>query len=138
MKVKLYARLAGLIVARHNCIKHVSETKDTTERERAQEWKLKHEEAIIRLVKRYMPSGSGFDNGTTIDLNVSNKDRLVFDTSFHHMDENGFYDGWTEHCIRVYPAFDNVRMTITGQDKNNIKEYIYEVFDTALNTEVEY
>ena len=127
MKTKLYARLADLVVARNNCIASGNS-----------EWKMKHEDAVSKLVSNHMPSGSGFDDGCHIDLTGSNSNRLVFYTSFHHMDENGYYTGWTEHCVRVYPTFGGVRMTITGENKNDIKNYIYESFDIVLDTEVEY
>ena len=136
MKTKLYAKLADLVVAKNNCIKHASETNDTTERERANEWKLKHEYQLTFLVSKYMPSGSGFDAGTRLDLNACNANRLVFKTSYHHVDENGSYGDWTEHTVRVYPTFGGVRMTITGENKNDIKNYIYESFDIVLDTEV--
>jgi hypothetical protein len=124
--MKLYARIADLVVARQNCIERDN-----------QEWKLKHEQELLRLVRMHLPSGSGFDNGTTIDLDLSNADRLVFNTSFHHMDENGSYDGWTEHVVRVSPSFHGVHMTVSGRNRNDIKDYIYECFDFALNKEVQ-
>lgn len=123
--MKLYAKLAMLVQARLNCIDGFNS-----------EWKLKHEEKIEELVRNHLPSGSGFDSGTKIDLEVSNNNRLVFCTAYHHMDENGSYDGWMYHCVRVYPTFDGIRMTINGSNKNDIKDYIYESFDIALNTEV--
>jgi hypothetical protein len=54
------------------------------------------------------------------------------------MDENGFYDGWTDHTITIRPdlvfQFD---MRISGRNKNEIKDYIAECFFHALNAEVE-
>jgi hypothetical protein len=122
--MKLYAKLAMLVQARLNCIDGFNS-----------EWKLKLEEKIEELVRNHLPSGSGFDSGTKIDLEVSNN-RLVFCTAYHHMDENGSYDGWTEHVVRVSPSFHGVHMTVSGRNRNGIKDYIYESFDIALNTEV--
>jgi hypothetical protein len=79
----LYSELASLIQARKNCIAS-----------RNEEWEAKHEATILSLVKDNLPSGSGFDSGTKIDLDASHGERLVFFTDFHHMDESGFYDGW--------------------------------------------
>jgi hypothetical protein len=83
------------------------------------------------------PSGSGFDNGTQIDRDRS--DVLIFSTSFHHMDEAGGYDGWTEHTVRVKPSlawgFD---LTVSGRDRNGIKDYIADVFSPWLNEMVDY
>ena len=91
------------------------------------------EDEIIALVKNYLPSGSGFDAGTTLDLTSSSPNCLIFRTSFHHMNEHGMYDGWTEHIIRVRPhlAFD-IDLTIFGPNRNQIKDYIHDVFHNAL------
>jgi len=83
------------------------------------------------------PSGSGFDNGTTVELGRGGT--LVFYTAFHHMNDGGYYDGWTEHTVRVKPSlawgFD---LTISGRNLNDIKDYIAEVFDTWLREPVTY
>lgn len=78
------------------------------------------------------PRGSGFDNGTTLDLDASHATKLVFITSFHHMDEHGGYDGWTEHKVVATPAFYGFDTRVTGRDRNQIKEYIGDVFHTWL------
>ena len=65
-----------------------------------------HEATIKRLVKDFMPSGSGFDAGTKLDLDLSHAERLVFTTSYHHMNDGGYYDGWTEHTVTVTPGFN--------------------------------
>jgi len=97
----------------------------------------KHEETIRRLCDNHLPSGSGFDSGTALDLTASRKDRLVFSTSFHHMNDGGMYDGWTSHDVIVKPdlawGFD---LRITGRDRRDIKEYIAEMFTEALRQEV--
>ena len=84
-----------------------------------------------------MPSGSGFDSGTKFDFDKSTPNKLVFQTSYHHMNQNGYYDGWTEHTITVTPSlqfgFDAV---IGGRDRNGWKEYAYEVVNGCLNEEV--
>ena len=83
------------------------------------------------------PSGSGFDNGTTVELGRNGT--LLFNTSFHHMNDGGYYDGWTEHTVRVKPtlawSFD---LTVSGRNRNDIKDYIAEVFDTWLREPVTY
>lgn len=86
---------------------------------------------IEAIVKEYMPSGSGFDNGTTIDLDASREDRLVFNTAFHHMNEGGFYDGWTEHTVTVKPSFWGTSIKVGGRDRNLIKDYIGDTFHHA-------
>lgn len=47
--------------------------------------------------------------------------------------ENGMYDGWTQHSIIVRPSFvHGLDITITGKDRNQIKEYLHDVYFSAL------
>jgi hypothetical protein len=96
-----------------------------------------HRSALSALVKEHMPSGSGFDSGTDIDLDKSNPDRLVFSTAFHHMNEHGLYCGWTEHRVTVRPSLTYaIELTVSGRNRNGIKDYAYDVFRDALLAEV--
>lgn len=122
---KLYTRLSYAVQARLNC-----------EKTGNGEWFDKHETTIEDLVKEHMPSGSGIDAGTKIDLDKSNGEKLVFTAGYHHMNDGGMYDGWTEHTIVVTPSFDGINIKITGRDRNHIKEYLFDVYHTALNQEV--
>lgn len=125
----LYRELAHLVSARANCMKDSINNV---------EWQRKHEDFAEQLVKDYMPSGSGFDSGTKLDWDTSHIDKLVFTTAFHHMDDNGFYDGWTEHTVTVTPCFDSFRLRISGRNRNDIKEMMYEQFSHCLETDVEW
>ena len=77
-----------------------------------------------------LPSGSGIDSGTK--LISASASRIVLECSFHHMNENGYYDGWTEHRITVRPTFDSLDINISGRNRNDIKEYLHEVYALAL------
>lgn len=99
--------------------------------ERSAEWLF----AIEKLVKDRMPSGSGLDAGTKFDFEASRLDRLVLITDFHHMNEHGFYDGWTYHKVIVTPSFVGFDLRITGRDRNQIKDYLYDIFYQALGEE---
>jgi hypothetical protein len=112
-------------VARLNCIPSSKTT-----------WENRHEAMIEYLVKNHLPSGSGFDSGTQIDLDKSTGDKLLVSTSFHHMNEGGHYDGWTEHVITVTPAFDGFNLRIGGRDRNDIKDYIGDSFHHDLSTTI--
>lgn len=118
----LYQELATRIIQRRNCINCNN-----------QEWLKKTEEAIESLVS-YLPHGSGIDGGTNLDLEASDgRHRIVLHTSFHHMGEGGMYDGWTDHTITVRPDLSfGLDLTISGRDRNEIKDYLHEVFYTAL------
>lgn len=117
-------RLANLLLAIKNCEQSGNET-----------WQIRHGDTINAIVKEHMPSGGGFDAGTTLDES-STGERLIFNTSFHHMDEHGGYDGWTEHRVTVKASLAfGLSIIIGGRDRNGIKDFIYQAFDSALTTE---
>jgi hypothetical protein len=127
---KVYQAIASKIEAMRNCNKSGNG-----------EWFTRHHDAIDNIVKEYMPSGSGVDSGTQFDTceHVDcNRDRLIFTTAFHHMDEHGGYDGWTQHSVIVTPSlargFD---IKVTGSDRNGIEDYLADLFYDALNRVVD-
>lgn len=131
MKKPLYQEIAICLQAMINC-----EASGNTE------WFDRHEERIEELCKNHMPRGSGFDSGTTLDMDRSNPDRLVFTSAYHHMDENGYYDGWSDPVIvTVKPSLQfGIDIRITGirrKDRWSCTDYFYETFDHALRQEVE-
>ena len=122
---KLYQTIASRQLAIENCIKSGND-----------EWRFKHEDAIDAIVKEHFPRGSGFDSGTTYDNLRSTAQKLVFNTSFHHMND-GCYDGWTGHSVIIRPDLAlGYRMSITGRDRNDIKEYIAQCFSDALDSTI--
>ncbi len=132
----LYSELSGLIQARRNSAQNIAKRPEASN---SQYWCDKHRDTIDSLVKQHMPHGSGFDAGTIIDLDASHADKLVFHTSFHHMNDGGFYDGWTEHTITVTPALHgDFHLRISGRNRNDIKEMVYQDFDYLLRTDVTY
>lgn len=101
------------------------------------EWQCKHEAAILELCSD-LPSGSGFDNGSKLDFDASTAEKLVFTTAFHHMNDGGYYDGWTDHRVTLTPSLEmGFRLSVSGRDRNDIKEYIHEMFASALSARVE-
>lgn len=89
-------------------------------------------------LEQMLPSGSGIDSGCKIDVENSSSDKVVILFSWHHMNENGFYDGWTDHKLIVKPKlWNSFDMRITGRDRNYIKEHLYDLFDSALREIVE-
>lgn len=99
-----------------------------------QEWESIWTDRLHTLAREALPSGSGFDSGTEFSLDESRADRLIFTTSFHHMDENGSYCGWTDHRIIMTPSFiHGFELKVTGTDKRGIKDYIGQVFSEALD-----
>ena len=124
----LYSELASTVGAMHRC---------EEQPEQYGEWADKHADTISALVHEYMPSGSGFDCGTQLDRVASHAEKLVFRTSYHHMTDVGYYDGWTEHTITVTPAFvSGFNIRVSGRNRNDIKDYIADTFSQALKTEL--
>lgn len=122
MTKTIVRELASRIQARENCVKAKND-----------EWFEKHT-AVIEDIGQELPSGSGFDSGTKVDLDRSTPDRIVLTTSYHHMNENGMYDGWTDHEVIITPSLQfGFNLRITGRNRNDIKEYMHEVFQAALD-----
>jgi hypothetical protein len=114
--------LATLLAARANCIRTDNNN-----------WREVHQERLLKLVKNHMPSGGGFDNGTEINIDRSSGEKLVFQTAFHHMNEHGYYTGWTDHTVIARPSLlYGVTLSISGKNENGIKEYMHEAFDSVL------
>jgi hypothetical protein len=123
--MKNYQKIASLLQAIINCQKSNN-----------QEWEEKHTETIETIMQN-SPSGSGFDNSTSLDFFKSTPEKLVFNTAFQHMDENGFYDGWSHHDVIATPSLaSGFNLRITGKDRNEIKDYIAEIMDSFLNEEI--
>ena len=125
MNMKVYKQIARSFQAMQNCLECGNS-----------EWVTRHQETIEHIIKNQMPSGSGVDHGTTFDFDGSTPNKLIFNVSFHHMNDSGMYDGWTDHNIIVTPdlAFGFV-LRVTGRNRNNIKDHLDEIFQDALNEE---
>jgi hypothetical protein len=125
-EMKVYQALARKMAALRGC----EETGNA-------EWAEKHTDAINSIVDEKFPSGSGWDNGTAFHMDESTGEKLVFSGSFHHMNEGGMYDGWTDHTIIVRPSLEfGSDIRVTGRDRNEIKGYIGEMFSEALGQDV--
>lgn len=122
---KFYSVIAGLLQAKINC-----------EATNNIEWRNRHGWRIEELVKEHCPSGSGFDNGTTLDES-STPEKLVFTTAFHHMNETGYYDGWSNHKVIVSASLvHGFNINITGANRNDIKDFIGDTFSILGSVEI--
>ncbi len=108
--------LSAALIARENCKRSGNST-----------WYEKWDDRIAKIMD-CAPSGSGFDNGTQLVEDRCTDRKLVFDTAFHHMNETGMYDGWTEHRVTVHSTFGGLDIQVGGRDRNQIKDYIGDVF----------
>lgn len=138
MERTLAEAIASRVLARANCIADAANyAADAPMRATRLEWMRRHKEEGDALARDMLPSGSGFDNGSHIDWERSTGDRLVFTTAFHHMNDAGFYDGWTEHSVTVRASLTlGLVVTVSGRDRNGIKDYIAEAFALALRETV--
>lgn len=127
MKTTVAREISTLLQASANCAKRGNV-----------DWQEKHEERLGRLLRNYAPSGSGIDNGTRLCRDRSTPECLVFVTSFHHMDDNGMYDEWTDHTVTISASLAfGLETKISGSNRNDILEYLHEVFRQAMNAEID-
>lgn len=124
--MKVYKALATALSARKNCKKSGNT-----------EWYDRHTERIEKIMKT-APSGSGFDSGTQLHNN-SRPGRLVFAFGYHHMDDNGFYCGWTHHRVIVVASLSfDFTITITpGVSRQEIVAGLWETEAVEVEDPVE-
>lgn len=92
----------------------------------------------IDKLEKMLPSGSGIDCGCKIDHKNSGIKKVVITFDYHFMNEDGYYDGWGSFKLTVLPRLDgNIDMKISGKDRNQVKDYFYDLFDTELNCLIE-
>lgn len=127
MQTSVVREIASRIIAIQNCRKSGNT-----------EWEYKHTQFLHYIEKNLLPSGSGIDSGTKIDIDRSQPNRLILSTSYHHMNDDGCYDGWTNHDIVVTASlafgFD---VTVRGPNRNAIKDYLSELFHSDLQREID-
>ena len=77
------------------------------------------------LVKNYLPSGSGFDGDISID-EKSTDEKIIIRVEYHHMDINGFYDGWSTFKVIITASMAyNYCMQVKGESV--VRKYFYHV-----------
>lgn len=82
-----------------------------------------------QAVRDHLPRGSGFDMGSSFEPEESGPGRLCFMTHFHHMNEVGFYTGWTSHTVIVRSVFFGApEIVVRGRNFNRIKDLVSETF----------
>lgn len=117
-------KLAGLLNAYQSCVKSNNV-----------EWKDKHEDSINEMLVN-LPSGSGIDSGMKFDFESSNPGKLIFTFGYHHLNENGYYEGWTEHKLIITPSlYFGLNFRITGRDRNYVKDYLTDLFHETFTIE---
>ena len=96
-------------------------------------------------LQKLLPIGNGIEAKSVILLKSTEK-RIVIDTAYWHpnvsYDTIGFLVDirrrWTDHQIVITPSFEGeINIQVSGENVNNIKEYLEEVFRKALMKEYE-
>ncbi len=122
MDNKVYKKLAQYYAARLRCIKNPD----------GNNWGDKHGREIEKIIKDFFPHGSGIDNGCFFDFEKSNGERLVLNSSFHCMDNNGYYAGWIDFSVIVTPSLEmGFYLRIKGnfgRYNQDLKNYLQELF----------
>lgn len=88
-----------------------------------------------------LPMGSGIDAGSTIAFEECKRDKIVFNSAFHVMDNQGFYDGWIEFKVIVRPSFTGFDLEIKPLQRKKyfndyLHDYVFDVFHYALDSEI--
>ena len=118
-KKSLAAIVSTAIVARNNCYLSGNAT-----------W-LERWQAVVDNAAFELPRGGGFDSYPKFDLKRTKENKLVITGSYHAMDEYGYYDGWRDYTVFVYPEFNGIRVTVTGGGEH--WDYIGDCFHDALS-----
>lgn len=109
------SKIAQVIEAYHNCLRRAEQPLGGD----ACRWARRHLSALSDLEKNHLPHGLGFDNGTTIDMELTSVGRsseemetqhtlapceprsIYFNISYHPMNEDGFYIDWVHYRVFV-------------------------------------
>ena len=97
------------------------------------------------LIRQFLPHGSGIDGTNSID-DKSTPAKIIVNSEYHFMDDNGFYAGWFEFRITWIATFkgSDIRFQITsnGTDKKRpwlielFEDYLCETFDYSMSQEI--
>lgn len=87
-----------------------------------------------------LPSGSGIDDGTRIDLEKSRPDMVILNSSYHVMID-GMYSYWRDYTVTIFPSLCFPFMLDIDLDEpentDDIQDYLYQTYEQALTEEVE-
>ena len=108
-------------------------------------------EDLKQHVTDHLPSGSGFDAGCELDFLASHPSKVVIRFGYHHMNDLGYYVGWTHWKLEIRPlGFTDYSTRLTldhkhaggrqylpaPEDLPTFRSYLLELFDEALQREV--
>lgn len=122
--MKFYQRIAGCLPL------------DETNRRRHN----KQVATIEKLIQRF-DTGSGFDGRAAFNWDESHRNKLVFLIPYHHMNDAGYYDGWSKLKVTVIPDLVfGVHIKITGivrRYRSRDRDYFMDCVTNIILSELE-
>jgi hypothetical protein len=101
--------------------------------------------ALEDLIKKFLPSGSGFDADITIDYDPMESEckKYTLTVPYHKMNPDGYYNGWIEVDYIITPSFIdyNIRENWHGyknRDKEILRNYILDTIVFCLDKEIKH
>lgn len=111
----------------------VQEALDNCKKSGNTEWLERWRLRFAKLVD-HVPTWSGMPLEPS-DVEVTSA-AIRYEVSYHHMNDTGYYDGWTEHTVVVRPAFESVDVRVSGRNRQDVKELIHEAVNYAFTRRV--
>ena len=96
-------------------------------------------EVKLEKLEALLPSGSGIDDGTKINLEKSMPNMIILDSSYHCM-EDGYYTEWVDFEVTILPSLAQeyyMEIEIDGDDIVNLSDYLHETYGISLSEKVE-
>lgn len=100
--------------------------------------------ALEDIIKKFLPSGSGFDADIEIDYDPIESEckKYTLTVPYHCMSPDGYYDGWVEVDYIITPSFTdyNIRENwkgYKGKYKEVLREYMLDTIVFDLDKEIE-
>lgn len=134
--------LAIRINARLTLVQSIDRSPDSNSpsNKTAHEWVQLYTTAANDIVKKYLPSGSGFDAGSLIDWETTQSEYIVISAPFHPMDAHGYYKDWVELMVAITPSLIGFNLHIMGSPEpevDELKDYVHQVFSDCLQAEID-
>lgn len=100
-----------------------------------------HEVDIRDIETNHLPHGSGFDWGTSVDLEQSTEESVVLHMPYERIDENGYYCERCDYSVIVKPAFVGITIEVFGApgedtcnaDTDYIGQVLQDVLESSIN-----
>ena len=136
---KIYKALATKAYSRLRCIDSINESSNSDNIENWKKWTNRYEDEIDNIMRNHFPYGSGVDNGCTFNYEKSCGNRLVINSGYHCMNENGYYDGWVNFTVTLTPDLElDYKLNIRGNfgKYRHVKDYLYQIFDDSFSQNI--